>query len=85
MPLSERTLEEMRVGAEAVARNERQRTLDILVKRGDARLTQLSGNDTVVWVGIEPFIDPRPGPWPSELLMARVALAIEGGMHRKKE
>ncbi len=73
---------EMKAGAEAVARNERLKTLNILEKRGLARI--IFGFCESVRVGDEVF-ENGPGPWPSELLMARVALAIEGGMHRKKE
>lgn len=42
--------------------------------------------DPIVYVGNKPFPDPLGyGSWPSALLVAQVALAIEGGLHLKKE
>lgn len=82
MPISEKTILEMRVGAENVARWERMRTLDILKKRKIVRHDDCS----TVWVGDTMFVDTiDSGWWPSQLLMARVALAIEGGLHLEKE
>lgn len=42
--------------------------------------------DPVVYVGKTAFPDPLGyGSWPSALLVAQVALAIEGGMHLEKD
>lgn len=42
--------------------------------------------DPTVFVGDKAFPDPLGyGSWPSALLVAQVALAIEGGLHLKKD
>lgn len=114
MPLSEKTLDEMRAGALEVAKNagagfvdpaymeamirtqQRAQFLKSLEQEGKIRIERVlrphtsdiekrhgyNGQKTLVWVGQHSFEDPSgelTGAWPSEVLVANVALALAAG------
>lgn len=110
MALSQKTIDEMRAGAMAVAKaagadgidaeymeaivrtGVRAAWLGELSRAGKIKLdrelrrstnNQLLPTKTVVWVGDERFEDPVAevtGAWPSEVLCARVTLALGAGL-----
>jgi hypothetical protein len=75
--LSARTIAEMEAGALTVARHQRLKTLDTLVKKGHARVFL---NNTIA-VGTREFPHDGVNSFPTVLQMANVALAIEAGQH----